>query len=436
MDSCSSIGSLTLPYTHPALGSMDSLGQITEFKHYVLNAGCVNLTGDLEVLSNKSVVSWGRDTRFFAINVDSTLSIVWAKRFQHHGGIQFIKELPCGDLLAGINMDTAGAVVARMDAMGNFIWTKSYIRPRGMVHDAVIESDSSFIITGFTDSTASTNPFTPLPATFQPKLFMMKLNGTGDVQWCKGYDSAPNYWYTRQWSRIEKTLDGNYVVLATSGTPGFNFFDRPFLMKTDQNGDTLWTRAMGRNNYSYYTRDLLAVSDGGFMFSGIIWGSLPGNNSGLSYIYKTDSLGHFPCWESSQSIQLSDLFPTDSIITLASVDGATVQPAFIIDTIFDPIDVYDGCTFTMGIPQMIRGSRNIRVRPNPNPGQFTVEFNDPLEADSFYSVFDEMGRLLYQRPLPTGKQQEEIDLSRFGKGVFVLKVTDKESVRVERVVVE
>ena len=39
---------------------------------------------------------------------------LWSKRFPNQGGFHFIKELPGGDLLAGISMDTAGATVARM----------------------------------------------------------------------------------------------------------------------------------------------------------------------------------------------------------------------------------------------------------------------------------------------------------------------------------
>ena len=78
----------------------------------------------------------------------------------------------------------------------------------------------------------------------------------------------------------------------------------------------------------------------------------------------------------------------------------------------------------------------MQVRPNPNTGQFTVEFPDPLRAESYYSVYDSMGRLLYQRPLPAGKGTEEVDLSRFGKGTYVIKCTDKEGVYHERVVVE
>ncbi|MCW5899283.1 MAG: T9SS type A sorting domain-containing protein [Flavobacteriales bacterium] len=435
-DTCSTTGAKK---TYPVIGRMDSIGNILSIHHYALNAPeCSNMAGDLDILSGEGgAIAWGtRDYRFFALKVDAAGEPVWAKRFSHQAAFQFIKELPGGDLLAGINMDTAGAVVARMDANGNFLWCKSYIRPRGMLHDALIESDDAFIITGYTDSTASTNPFIPLPTTFQPKLFMMKLDGAGEVQWSRGYDSAPNYWYTGQSSRIVKALDGNYVVLATLGHPGYNFFLRPFLMKTDLNGDTLWTRSGGASGYDYFTKDLLAHSDGGYLISGGVWGDLPEMNTGLPYIFKTDSLGHFSCLERQHPVQVLDLFPTDSNFVLTSIDGATVHPAFVNDTIFDPINVYDACVVTSVQQYRPTKLRAMRVYPNPTLGRFTVEFADPLMAESYYSVYDAMGRLLYQRPLPTGATLEEVDLSRFGRGTYVLRVTDPEGQRHTRVVVE
>ncbi len=45
------------------------------------------------------------------------------------------------------------------------------------------------------------------------------------------------------------------------------------------------------------------------------------------------------------------------------------------------------------------------VRPNPNTGHFTLSFADPLMAESYYSVYDTMGKLLFQRPLPQGKDR-------------------------------
>ncbi|MBK9764705.1 MAG: hypothetical protein IPO87_15485 [Flavobacteriales bacterium] len=191
--------------------------------------------------------------------------------------------------MAGINMDTAGAVVARMDAAGNFLWLRSYIRPNGVIKDVVIGSDSSFVVIGYTDNTF---PSTPV----EQKLFMMKLDGSGDVQWCKGYEAA-NKWRPGH-ARIKTTQDGNYVILANLRGPddARPFEDRPFLMKTDVNGDTLWTRSSGVGNYRYQTANLLAYSDGGFLYTGICSGDF-GMNSSAMYLFKTDSLGHLPCSE-------------------------------------------------------------------------------------------------------------------------------------------
>ncbi len=65
-----------------------------------------------------------------------------------------------------------------------------------------------------------------------------------------------------------------------------------------------------------------------------------------------------------------------------------------------------------------------------------MAFRDPLATDSYYSVYDSMGKLLFQRPLRPGKETEEIDLSRYGTGTYVIKCTDPEGVYHEQVVVE
>ncbi len=428
-----------LSLVDPVIGKMDSLGTTASIHRYAMSPGfCYSPPEGLEVTDDLGAITWGRQKNFFALRVDDAFQPVWSKRVERSGGFRFIKELPSGDLLAGINMDTAGAVVARLDPAGNFIWCKSYIRPKGIVHDAIIESDDSFIITGCTDST-TLNIFTPLPASYQPKLFMMKLNGDGDVQWCRGYDSAPNYWQADTHSRIERTVDGDYTVLATTGEIGYNLPFRPFLMKTDLNGDTLWTRSIGRNGYGYITTDLAALSDGGLLFNGIIYGDLPGGNTGIQYIFKCDAMGHFPCWEQDQTIQTLDLFPVDSSFTLVAEDvSVTATPVVVQDTILDPalFTVYDGCTFTTGFPSRVHGRAKPSVRPNPNTGRFTVEFQDPLMKDSYYSVYDVMGKLLFQHAAAHGQKTEEVDLTGYGKGTYVIRFTDKDGTCYERVVLE
>ena len=436
-DICSSPGPSFPLFIHPVLGRMDAMGNVLELFYYQLNGpDCWGYPMDLLASHTKDVVTWGLAPAFFALRVDSSLAPRWFKQFDVNGGFQFIKELPGGDLLAGMNMDTAGAVVARMDADGNFLWCKSYIRPRGMVHDVLIESDDSFIITGYTDSTASTNSFVPYPSDYHPKLFMMNLNGEGEVQWCKGYESNPNRWYSFNPSRIVRTQDGNYAVMATLGNSAFNVEEQAFLAKLDHNGDTLWTRAYGSSNHTYSTIDLLAYSDGGYLLNGIMYGDLPQGWSGAPYIFKADSLGHFSCNEHQPYIEITDLFPTDSSFVLTSIDGATAFPAFVNDTVFDPINAYDACVIT-SVPRYGRQYPNRpTIRPNPNTGHFTVEFADPLMAESYYSVYDTMGKLLFQRRLPTGATQEDVDLTGFSPGTYVLRFTDRDGVCYERVVLE
>jgi hypothetical protein len=440
-DSCSHFGPLTTPYTYPTIGKMDMSGNIQAAEYYQLNTSrCWGYPMDLLVSDTKDIITWGLNPAFFALRVDSALAPVWSKQFEHRGSFQFIKELPGGDLLAGINTDTAGAVVARLDAFGNFLWCKSYIRPRGFIHDAVIESDGSFIITGLTDSTASTNGFIPLPSSFQPKLFIMKLDGTGAVQWCKGFDSSPNLWYSQSPSRIVKTQAGNYTLLATTGVHigglNYNLFDRPVLINVDENGDTLWTRSVSVQGYTMLALDLLHRPDGGYVFDGLIWGTLPNNNTGATYIFNADSDGHFSCREEHLPLQIMDLFPVDSNLILASVDGTSAHQAHVNDITYPAILEYDACVIT-DIDQPTRDHRNRPVvRPNPNTGRFTMQFQDPLIAESYYSLFDTMGKLLLQRPLPTGATLQEVDLTRFGAGSYVIKFTSPEGVCYERVVVE
>lgn len=419
---------------YPVIGKMDSLGFVLSIHHYVLNAApCGNIAGDIEVFTSGEVVAWGKESRLFALKTDAMGEVLWAKRFPNHGAFRFIKELPGGDLLAGINMDTAGVVVARMDVTGNILWCKSYIRPSGMIADCVVESDSSFVITGFTDNLATTNSSVPMPVDYDPRLFLMKLNGEGEVQWCRGYRNASTRWYVGSGVRMVQAQDGNYVLLANTGGAEFNRRNRPYLMKTDRNGDTLWTRSNAKPGYTYGTGDLLAYSDGGFIFNGRILGNMPDGTYNWAFLYKADSLGRLPCHDAAYPVLVEDLFPTDSSFTLNSVDGAERRSAFVNDAIFGPIVPYDACDFT-GVPEF-RVNR-FQVRPNPNTGRFTLQFESPLAAKNYYSVYDAMGRLLFQRPLPAGREQEEVDLSRFGSGTYVIKFTDPGGVCHERVVVE
>lgn len=414
-DSFYAVGGYNTSGLQPVLCIVDASGEILEAMRYVIGGTLMSFAKDLTVTSDDGAVIWSTYglPGFYLIKAQEDLALQWAHHYSNTGSIQFVKELPGGDLLAGINMNTAGASVARFDAAGNLLWSKSYFRPKGVAHDAVVVSDTSFIITGFTDSTQA------------PKLFQMKLNGAGEVQWCKSYYGT-DLWYAGRGQHTVPASDNGYVLMAQAG-------GKPVLLKTNANGDTLWTRTTETPEYHYVTTDMIGREDGGFMMSmGVIGGELNG-----PALMKTDALGHFPCGDRSYSVQVLDLFPVDSAFTLVPASsGATAYPVTFRDTVFDPMVPYDLCDIVTAVPDPLHTEHRITVHPNPNTGRLTVEFAAPLTVDSFYSVYDATGRLLFQRPLTKSMEAVEIDLSSYGKGMYLIRFSDRDGVCSERVVVE
>lgn len=106
---------------------------------------------------------------------------------------------------------------------------------------------------------------------------------------------------------------------------------------------------------------------------------------------------------------------------------------FGMDTVYSSFFM---APYTVGQSGIDISTNRIVISPNPTTGRVSMTFTDPLASDSFYSVYDALGKLLFQRPLAQGQESEEIDLSRFGKGTYVVRITGREGVCYERVVVQ
>ena len=103
------------------------------------------------------------------------------------------------------------------------------------------------------------------------------------------------------------------------------------------------------------------------------------------------------------------------------------------DTLYTSILMED---YTVGIRRANSRILDFGLHPNPSSGHFTMDLPDPLTVDSFYSVYDAMGKLLFQRPLAKSMGAVEIDLSSYGKGMYLIRFSGHDGVCAERVVVE
>lgn len=74
------------------------------------------------------------------------------------------------------------------------------------------------------------------------------------------------------------------------------------------------------------------------------------------------------------------------------------------------------------------------IFPNPNSGKFTIKISSQLTNSDLVTITDVLGRQVYQTKLTS--QQQEVDLSEFGKGVYTVCVSSKNGRSVNRVVIE
>ena len=86
---------------------------------------------------------------------------------------------------------------------------------------------------------------------------------------------------------ILQTQDGGYLIAATRYTSG-NYIESLFLIRTNSNGDTAWTRLINEPTVNYSGSQAVKTSDGGFVITGI----KGGGNTFVPYLMKMDSSGN------------------------------------------------------------------------------------------------------------------------------------------------
>ena len=157
---------------------------------------------------------------------------------------------------------------------GDTLWTRTY---GGSADDQGYfvqqTSDGGYVITGETSSFGA--------GTWD--VWLLKTDANGDTLWTRTYGGS-SFDLARS---VDQTSDGGYIIAGQTMSFGAGAFDF-YLVKTDPNGDTLWTRTYGGPS-SEYGRSVQQTSDGGYILAGIC---LPGGSRyGDAYLLKTDANG-------------------------------------------------------------------------------------------------------------------------------------------------
>ena len=136
---------------------------------------------------------------------------------------------------------------------GEIMWSSTF-GSGGSDYGYSIEqtNDGGFILTGFTNSYGEG----------MNDVYVVKIDSEGDTIWTRTFGGSFNdYGYS-----VKQTSDGGYIVTGTTESFGAGFTD-VYLIKTDELGDTIWTRTYGGSSYDM-GYSVIQTNDGGYLVTG------------------------------------------------------------------------------------------------------------------------------------------------------------------------
>ncbi len=313
--------------------------------------------------------------------------------------------------------------MVKIDKMGKKIWARTYgstnwDAPTDMAKSqdgvAIIASSRSFSID------QSNN------------ILFLKTDTAGAVLWSKIFSTGVN----SNSGYLVSTHDGGY---AFTGTARVNGLGKVLLIRTNSNGDTLFTRVYGSNTTDNVGIDIEQTADHGFIISGK---SVVSNYSDALLI-KTDSLGHIQWtkgygstkWEEGAAVKVT----ADNGFLVCGTTNGYGQGSY--DILVMRLDAAGNVTWTKayGGPELEAGY-SIKEHPDKSiilsgytssfgyghsmvgtsipPDSYRVMGNDSINL--FIMKLDALGDTIWAQSYGHGRQDEGFHFSDMPDGGFLM----------------
>jgi hypothetical protein len=420
------------------------------------------------------LTGWSRNSNqldsLVLLKTDSMGNVLWTKLIgelnTELAGESIHPTLDGGFIVAGQFYKMPGALyilLMKLDSTGSTIWTKAITVDYDGEGTCVRQtSDGGYIITGQAGW----------------RIFLVKTNGVGNVTWSKLYPTgAP---YDVAYSVLEAS--GGYVVCGTNSIDSTGA-SRILLMKTNTDGDTLWTHNyFGASSFviSSAGTDLVHTSDGGFAISGFVtqqddganyscllktdsagvlqwsrtFGATPGTNIGChsleqtsdgGYIItgntndisliKTDSLGRSSCTDSALIIIST---PTTILNAFGNVYDSIISCGasyFIVETSKGMASI--DCS-QIGIEEADMSAPSFILYPNPAHHSISIFLNDwETNHREIITISDIAGKHVYFTRInfQQGEKKLTFDLN-LKSGLYFVKLSNNEKTSVQKLVIE
>jgi len=221
---------------------------------------------------------WGD---LFLVKTNAIGDQLWSRTYGGgaEDGCRSVRQTPdSGYILGGFTRSFgAGGYdfwLVKTDEEGGDLWSRTF---GGSGEDVCYSmqqtSDDGYILAGFTDSFgAGLRDF-----------WLVKTNAGGDSLWSRTFGgSGDDECFT-----VQQTSDDGYILAGYTESFGAGSCDF-WLVKTNADGDSLWSRTFGGNDYDFCF-SIQQTSEGGYILAGFT--SSFGAGFYDSWLVKTDSFG-------------------------------------------------------------------------------------------------------------------------------------------------
>jgi len=246
----------------------------------------------------------------------------------------------------------------------------------------------------------------------------VKTFSNGSLQWSKVYGGVGD----ESGESVIQNQDSSFIVAGYTNSYGHGNNDA-YLLKLSKTGTLVWSRTYGGTNDDRAYSVEPDLTNVGY----VLCGQTKSYGSGANdfYFIKTDHDGHTGC----DSSGATSYTPPDSISSGGNTKaGGKITSNFAKDSLVTEQDSACGHCIHFRLAQSESESQNFYVYPNPASGKINLTFIGNLEGKSVVTIYDQLGRMLYQKYDVDASDLLEavtINVSSFGEGVYTVQLNNK-----------
>jgi len=359
--------------------------------------------------STSSYGEGGYDVYFLKLNQNG--DIIWAKTYGgilDEDGCDVIQTIDEGYLVVGTTMSYAtgfsSMYIIKTDSVGDTLWTKTYEEKSANTGISVIQLiDGGYFIVGQT----------LLPGQMSTSdCYFVRTNVSGDTIWTKTFGGAD---YDGAFE-INKVAGGNIIISGTTKSYGQGGYDI-FLSMVNTSGDEIWMKTYGGVDDDYGGM-FSPSNDGGYIITGYTKSFGAGNQD--MYLIKTNNSGD-TLW--TKTFGGNDNEWGGSVKQTSDNGFVVVGNTNSYGNGYDVYFVKTNSAGISGFARIINENIECKVFPNPCFGFLNIESNITDNTDFNIDVYDISGKRMFEKKVSTDESNMySLDLTGLREGFYILQL--------------